>query len=153
MPQTTARDTRNRREAGQRVKGPHVLMDLPFWDECFSTSPLYSKPSADWNKKWRTVSHPEGQDGSQPPSPGARVLPAPCLVLQNAEANTTAPQDEHHSPWTNSVLPGWDRPTTSMHTSYLHKCPTLCHWPLARTQVSCASARPWHMAHPAHPEL
>lgn len=95
MPQPIAQDTGSR---GQRVKGPHVPMDLPFWDECFSTSPLYSKPSADWNKKGRTVSHPEGQDGSQPPSPGARVLPAPCLVLQRAGANTTAP-DKQCSAW------------------------------------------------------
>lgn len=74
----------------QRVKGPQMPMDLPFWDECFSTSLLYSKPTADWNKG-RTVNHPEGQDGSQPPSPGARLSLAPCLVLQHMGANTTAP--------------------------------------------------------------
>lgn len=33
----------------------------------------------------------QGQGGSQPPSPGARLLLAPCPVLQRAGANTTAP--------------------------------------------------------------
>lgn len=74
VPQQTARDTASRREAGQSVKGSQVLMDLPFWDECFSTSPLYSKPSADWNKKGKNVSRPEDQAGSHAPSPRAGAL-------------------------------------------------------------------------------
>lgn len=88
VPQQTAQDIGSRREAGQSVKGPCVHMDLPFWDECFSTSPLYSKPSADWKKKGRNVSCPEGQARSHPPSlpQGLGWDPAPCLVLQHAGA-------------------------------------------------------------------
>lgn len=59
-------------------------MDLPFWDECFSTSPLYSKPSADWNKKGRNVSHPGDQVRFHLPSSSALGPgwdPAPCPVL------------------------------------------------------------------------
>lgn len=40
----------------------------------------------------------QGQGGSQPPSPGARLLLAPCPVLQRAEANRVC-LDKQSSAW------------------------------------------------------
>lgn len=77
-------------------------MDLPFWDECFSTSPLYSKPSADWNKNGRNVSHPESQDGCHPPSSrggAGALLPVLCCNMQapgHSSAGTGLLSLSHH---------------------------------------------------------
>lgn len=90
-------------------------MDLPFWDECFSTSPLYSKPSADWNKKGRTVNHPEDQDGSQPLSPGARLLLAPVLCCSML-GRTPQPLDKQCCTWMGQA-----------HHSKARQLPSLCH--------------------------
>lgn len=114
--QQTAQDIGGRTDAGQSDKGPHMPMDLPFWDECFSTSPLYSKPIADWNKKGRNVSRPEGRArATRPPLAGTRVpvragacsppagrahvcAPRPCCPRGSVPGKTPAPRGRGRGP-------------------------------------------------------
>lgn len=60
--------------------------DLPFWEECFSTSPLYSNPSADCKEEgerrlWTQQTEPRVSARAPFPAQQAPAPSSPLVVL------------------------------------------------------------------------